>query len=48
MSENHLLLRSGYARSPLGITSVTPISFLVERIQDDSLHEPNVNPVLAA
>ena len=48
MSENHLLLRSGYARSPLDITSVTPISFLVERIQDDSLHEPNVNPVLAA
>ena len=48
MFKNLLLLRSDCPRSPLGITYATPISFLVERIQDDSLHEPNVNPVLAA
>jgi hypothetical protein len=43
------LLTGGAGATPssdLDITYATPISFILERMQDDGLRRPNVNPVL--
>ncbi|OCH84906.1 hypothetical protein OBBRIDRAFT_815290 [Obba rivulosa] len=43
------LLTSGAGATPFSdITYATPISFLLKRMQENGLHEPNVNPVLTA
>jgi hypothetical protein len=43
------LLTSGAGATPvLDISYATAISFLLNRMKDNGLHEPNINPVLAS
>jgi hypothetical protein len=42
-----LLTGGAGATSSLDITYATPISFLLKRMQENGLHEPNINPALA-